>query len=205
MYDGPDYDYDEIDALPMGLRLNGNGERRPSAILNAIRMDLQWVMDKDMENGTDWTDCQRTLLIADAMLAYVRSSSHLDMDLPVGDDDDLLDGIDPECYAIAELIGEFLSLLDKSTPLFTTYDWAADDRQTEGFDELGVWIDWKEITRHQEKGTMITVTHESELDDEDFVRDAMEQGAAYALVDDGENRLGIYRLGQTCMQEWLRE
>jgi hypothetical protein len=33
----------------------------------------------------------------------------------------------------------------------------------------------------------------------------MEQGAAYALVDDGENRLGIYRLGQTCMQEWLRE
>jgi hypothetical protein len=206
MYDGPDYDYDDLDALPPGLRLNGQGERRPSAILNAIRMDMQFVADKACENGETGTD--QWLLFADALTAYVRTSSHLDMSLPITPDEEanLLDGEwDPENMAIYEAITDIISDLEKLTPAFMTYDWASADPNDDAAYELGVWIDWREINHHLEKGTMISVPHEADLDDIDFVAAAMEQGAAYALIDDGETRLGIYRLGEVCTQEWLRE
>jgi len=208
MYDGPDYDYDDLDALPAGLRLNGQGERRPSAILNAIRMDMQFVHDKAIEGGFDYDSLAEWLLVADAMLAYVKTSSHLDMSFPVNDEEEMnvLDGeYDAENLAIYRYVSELLSQLNKETPLFMTYGWASDDPNDDAAYELGVWIDWKEINHNLEKGRMIQVAHESELDDIEFVAAAMEQGASYALVDDGESRIGIYTLGETCMQEWLRE
>jgi len=208
MYDGPDYDYDDLDALPPGLRLNGNGERRPSEILNAIRMDMQFVHDKAIEGGFDYDSLAEWLLVADAMLAYVKTSSHLDMSFPVNDEEEMnvLDGeYDAENLAIYRYVSELLSQLNKETPLFMTYGWASDDPNDDAAYELGVWIDWKEINHNLEKGRMIQVAHESELDDIEFVAAAMEQGASYALVDDGESRIGIYTLGETCMQEWLRE
>ncbi len=208
MYDGPDYDYDECDTLPPGPRLNGQGERRPSAILDAIRMDLQFVHDKAIESGFDYDNIAQWLLIADAMLAYVKTSSHLDMSFPVNDEEEMnvLDGVyDAENLAIYRYVSELLRDLDKETPLFMTYDWASDDPNDDAAYELGVWIDWKEINHGLDKGRLIQVAHESELDDIEFVAAAMEQGAAYALVDDGESRIGIYTLGETCTQEWLRE
>jgi hypothetical protein len=208
MYDGPQYDYEECDELPPGLRLNGNGERRPSAILDAIRMDMQFVHDKAIEGGMDYDSVAEWLLVADAMLAYVKTSSHLDLSFPVNDEEemDVLDGeYDAENLAIYRYVSGLLSDLDKETPAFMTYDWASNDPNDDAAYELGVWIDWAEINRHLEKGTMISVPHEADLDDIDFVAAAMEQGAAYALVDDGESRIGIYRLGEVCTQEWLRE
>lgn len=208
MYDGPQYDYEECDTLPPGLRLNGNGERRPSAILDAIRMDLQFAHDKAIEGGFDYDGVADWLLHADAMLAYVKTSSHLDLSFPVNDEEEMnvLDGeYDAENLAIYRYVSHLLNELDKDVPIFMTYGWASDDPNDDAAYELGVWIDWKEINAGLEKGRLIQVSHESELDDIEFVAAAMEQGAAYALIDDGESRIGIYTLGETCMQEWLRE
>lgn len=198
-------DYDEIEYLPRGLRLKGSGQRKPSEVLDAMLPDLQFAFDKDCEGGSDPIQAYQSVLIAEGLLALAKSSQHHDLSIPSDDDQDALDESDIENHVMAHMIARLMTHLDDYTQLFMTYGWAAEDYNDPAFDELGVWINWTEIDRHIAKGTMITIGDERDLDDEDFVRGAMEHGAAYALLDDGDGRIGMFTLGQTCMQEWLVE
>lgn len=186
MYDGPDV---SDDTLQRGLRYKGL--RKPSQILDALQLDLQWVSEKLIEGGHPPLDAYRIMVEADAFAALCRSNPDYDVEIPDDFADEDFYTLDIQTQVVMDVVTDLIQLLDENTELYLIYGWGSDNPDDDGYDELGVWIDWRKIDKDLESGILFSLDYEADIDDT-VIRDGIrEAGHRHAIFDDGD-RVAIY-------------
>ena len=172
MYDGPNEDSDHID-------------------LPAIEGDLQWLSYKNAEWGLDIEDCYYLTVQAQALKALAESSPH--WNYPIDDDMTEDDMTDLDTYVFGRMIQALIDNLDEATLPFQYYGWRSDDPDADGYEDLGVFIDWKKIDTSLERREIISIFDPSELDDEEWRAEQAGNNCKFALLED-EGYAALYSI-----------
>lgn len=190
--------YDDTEDVPIALTLGPRyeGQRKPSAILDALEGDLEQFSYWMIEGGHGVIESHASLYQARAWRALC--ANHPEFDATIGSDDDegWLGDSEVESLYMARAIEALCDDLDSYTPSYTRYGWRSNDPEDDGYERLGVWIDWDLIDKDLETGKLARIDHPDDLTP-DYAATLRQGGANFALWDadgDLQGDLELYNL-----------